>query len=375
MDTLLLIGSRRAAAEAARRAGALPLVLGGSRARRGVVQAPADLDGDPTAALAAAQGMLADLHPHAILPVTEAGVRFLARWGEQLRLPPGLQEVYQRCSDKRLMKRALTAAGVPVTRHMEVGPSTTPAQLVRALGLPLVLKPAGSSGSRGVRVARHLHEVDPVPGEMAEAFVDGVEMSVETFLSGGRVRFRNHTGYLLPGVANVLPADLTDAEREQVDGLVDAAHRALGITDGMTHAEVFLTSSGPVFGEVALRPPGGRIMPLIEAAYGFDPWRALATLSLGGEVEFPTQAKGFAGNWFLHPGPGRYRAVEGLEGARAEAGIVDVQCRLTPGDEVGLRLGTGQFVGFLEARGATFDECAVSLCRAEERLRFLPMAA
>ena len=36
--------------------------------------------------------------------------------------------------------------------------------------------------------------------------------------------------------------------------------------------EVFLGEEGPVFGEIAARPPGGYLMDLIPRAYGFDPW-------------------------------------------------------------------------------------------------------
>jgi hypothetical protein len=48
-----------------------------------------------------------------------------------------------------------------------------------------------------------------------------------------------------------------------------------GIDRGMTHAEFYITSNSPVFGELAIRPFGGYYMPLITKVYGFDAWGRL----------------------------------------------------------------------------------------------------
>ena len=48
----------------------------------------------------------------------------------------------------------------------------------------------------------------------------------------------------------------------------DEVIKKFGVDRGMTHAEFYLTDHGPVFGEIAIRPPGGYYMELIEKVYG-----------------------------------------------------------------------------------------------------------
>jgi hypothetical protein len=63
------------------------------------------------------------------------------------------------------------------------------------------------------------------------------------------------------------------------------------------------------------------------------------------------------------------RAVRGADEAAAVPGITAVRCRVNGGDRVARREGSGQDVGFIEARGRDRDEVAAALLRAHETLR------
>lgn len=369
--TVLFVGYRRAAVEAARRRGYRCLVLDprGGRPRRGLAWEAAGESVEE--AVAAARRLAADLLPDVIVPVTERAMGLVEDVAAELGLPPHSTGPRMVTHDKLAMKEAFRAAGVPCADFAPVDQDTDAEDLVAELGLPIVLKPRRSSGSRGVEIVENLEALERAlaPGLLAEGLVRGVEMSVETIRSAGHALFRNHTRYLAPRWANVVPAGLPGPLAEEIDAVTDAALDALGIETGLSHLELFLTDAGPVVGEVAHRPPGGRIMDLIELAYGFDPWDALLQVALGSRPLFPP-ARTHAGVWLLHPGAGVVTAVEGLEEARALPGVESVTCRVRPGDEVTTRLGTGEAVGEIVATAADHDDCVQRLVAAKDRVTF-----
>jgi biotin carboxylase len=253
-----------------------------------------------------------------------------------------------------------------------VQPSSTPAALVAQLGLPLVLKPRDQSGSRGYVIASSREEVAAAlqPGLLAERFIHGIEMSIETFRQGGRTLFANPTSYHLPLWANIVPAPLGEEMRRLVLGFNDQVLSALEVRRGLAHLEIYLTPAGPVVGELAVRPPGGYLMRLLELVYGFDPWEALLRiLVLGETVAFPDAGTGYAGVRILHPGAGTVVAVEGLAALRARPGVVEAEVRVGVGSRLGPRLGTGQEAGHLIAAAPTLAEVAALLDAAPELLR------
>ena len=309
--------------------------------------------------------------PLSVTAVATGSVMAAAAIREQFSLPGLSLETARRCHDKLVMKKAITAAGIPCAPWIETNETSTPEQLIAQLGLPLVLKMPISSGGRGVWVCSTEAEVREHlrAGWLAEGFVRGTEMSVETFRSKGATVFRNHTRYLKLCWANVVPAGLSDELAALVDSLAEKVHEVLGIHTGISHMEVFLSESGPIFGEIAARPPGGYLMELIARAYDFDPWEALLRLSAGENFVFPNKAKRFAGVWILHPGEGCVSEVDGVEETRGLPGVVDVSCTLQIGDKVSHRIGSGQSKGRIIVECPTADSCASDLTKAAETIR------
>ncbi len=365
MGKILLMGRRSAAVEAVRRLGHTPITLDVAarplQGRRAYGGAVAD-------AVAAARALLEGTRPAAVVAVAEGAVAPAAEVRAFFGLPGLSREVAARCTDKQHMKAAIVAGGVPCARAETVTNGTTAAQLIEALGLPLVLKIPQSSGGRGVHIVETAADVaaQMQPGLLAEALVSGVEMSIETLQVAGAVRFRNRTRYLVPRWANVVPAALAAAELEAVDEVCDRALQALGVTHGISHIELFLSEKGPLFSEIAARPPGGRIMDLIELAYGFDPWEALVRLELGEDAVLPRQPMRFAGAWFLHPGAGQVKHIRGLERAAALPGVWRARSRVGIGAQVEARVGSGQTVGDVIVTGDSHDSCVERLRRARE---------
>lgn len=358
-ERLLLVGYRRAAFDSALALGfevalvseRLPAKARRERATRAL---RADLGDESLRWRELARELCPD-GAAAVVALTERAVLPAAELRRALGLPGVVPETALGVTDKLLMKRRIRAAGLAVTSFS--GGGNDGPQLAE-LGLPLVLKPRRSSGSRGVEVifdAAAVPERVP-PGWIAEAFVDGVEMSVESYVEGCEVAFANVTEYVQPRWVNLLPAALEPATRAAIEELNRAAVRALGIERGMTHLELFLTGEGPLFGEIALRPPGGHLMDLLAAVYGFDPWGALFAAELGRPLALPGAADGVGAVRIFHPGAGEVAAVRGGEAAHALPGVERLELRVRPGDTVEERRGVGQEVGFVLVRGADREQ-------------------
>lgn len=364
---VVLIGRRNGALAAARKLGLRPLVID-VRARR--EQSTMAYGGTSAWALSEAITANPGHSPTAVLAVTTGSVMAAAAIREHFGLAGISSETALRCHDKLVMKKAIAGAGIPCAPWRETNPDSTPHELIQALGLPLVLKLPISSGGRGVWICRNEAEVSEHlrPDLLAESFIDGVEMSVETFRTGGATLFQNHTRYLIPRIANIVPADVAFDTVEKIHALSELIHEVFGITSGITHMEIFLTAQGPVFGEIAARPPGGFLMELIGRAYGFAPWEALLRIALGETPELPQNPIRHAGVLLLHPGEGTVSEVRGLEECRSLPGIREIFCKLQPGDQIYARIGSGESVGQILAEGKGHDDCVRNLELASRTL-------
>lgn len=376
---LLLVGRRQGALAAAHLLQADVFLLDDSPPRgrpRGCVRGHAQVDlKDVEGCRAAARRLLGRTPPDAVVALVERAVVPAARLRESLGVRGPQADRARLWRDKVAMKERVRAAGLACADHRALDAGSDAASLVRQLGLPMVLKPRDASGGRGTVVAREVGEVHRAIAEgwMAERYVRGAELSVESFVQSGVVLFENVTEYLVPGWANVVPAALPERVDAAVRRMNRAAIEALEVRDGLTHLEAFVADDGDepaiVFGELACRPPGGALMELMQRAYGFDPWRAHLAVELGLPVAAPGPARRSAGVWFLHPGEGRVLAVDGLDRARAVPGIRRIECNLHVGQCVSRREGVGQNTGRILADTSSRDATATALASARGLIR------
>ena len=246
----------------------------------------------------------------------EARILPAAKIAQVLGLPGGDPEVVLRCRDKHLTREAMTAAGVPQPRSVAVGSVEEALEAAAEIGYPVVLKPRAIAASLGVVLAHDEAEVRQhfafaremhVPGALTyddeavlvEEYADGPEISVDCAVFHGQVRpiclahkvlgyppYFEEIGHFVDG------ADPMLADPELIRAL-DAAHAALGFTDGMTHTEFRLTPSGPKLIEVNARLGGDLIPYLGMRVTGVDPGLAAAAVACGREPDTTPDRKLF----------------------------------------------------------------------------------
>ncbi|WP_093455973.1 MULTISPECIES: ATP-grasp domain-containing protein [unclassified Streptomyces] len=252
-------------------------------------------------------------------------VELTARLTHQLGLPGNSPTAAAACRDKATTRRLLAEHGVPSARSYLAKDADHGVTIARRLGYPVVVKPRGLAGSAGVwradsdeivRAAFHHALVDSVlgleawsvPGALVEEYLQGPEISVETVvLAPGRERIVAVTRKSLGPEPqfqevghSVDAADplLTDPV---IADIVTAAVRALGLSRGVVHVELRLTTDGPRVIEVNGRLAGDLIPLLVERATGINLPKVLATLAAGGTPDLAQTRSEAAAIGFLYP--------------------------------------------------------------------------
>ncbi len=358
---ILVLGSRKAAIDAAIQMN-LPIVcvhnkpLKDSPEIEAYVRVESDFYQQAQFSEASCQVLLKQLKPlgpfQAIIPLGEPQVWPAAKLAQLLNIPhPYQPEHVAEFIDKALMKQRIQAAGLPCT-DFYTAEELQPDRL-QSFPLPMVIKKRVGSGSRGLQIieSENQRPAKLEPEDMLEAFVSGREFSIESFVSNGQVQLMNTTQYTDPKWENLVPGDFSEPELNAIAKFNQKVILAMGVTQGLTHLEVFETAKGLVFGEIALRPPGGHIMDLMSLAYQFDAWQSYFRVLLDLELDLPKQKQAFAAVRMLHPGAGVIAEISGKEAAAEIEGAVKVQLKAKPGQNVKNRLGVGQELGHLIAIG------------------------
>jgi biotin carboxylase len=263
---------------------------------------PSTADGP---AMAAAARLLNEQEPiDGVLCWDEARIHATAQVAQALGLRNGDPEVIARLRDKGQTRIALDAAGVSQPRSVPVKDLSEALAAAARVGYPAILKPRGLGASLGVvRVenaldlrrmfafTRDTRAPEPVElperAVLVEECVIGEEISIDAVVRDGRVTplfiGRKVLGYppYAEEVGHYVSASDPLLTNPALLAAIQHTHTALGFSDGWTHTEFMLTSSGPQVIEVNGRLGGDLIPYLGLLATGIDPGLAAARVACG----------------------------------------------------------------------------------------------
>jgi ATP-grasp N-terminal domain/ATP-grasp domain len=262
-----------------------------------------------------------------------------ARLREELGLPGLTVEQTVPFRDKELMKQRLDAAGLRTPGHVSTDTVAGVWAAAERLGFPLIVKPvdgAGASDTYRADSAADLDAILPVvrhlPRVSVEEFIDGEEFTYDTICAGGQILFENVCWYrprplltklhewISPVTVALRVLDMPDLAAGRALGA--AATAALGFRDGFTHMEWYRKADGEaVFGEIGARPPGGRMVDIMNFATDADLFLAWAQAVTSGRIAEPVERRYNAAGIFKRAqGAGRITRHEGLDRLLAEYG-------------------------------------------------------
>jgi len=260
-------------------------------------------------------------------PLVILAARLRERWGM-----PGMSvDAVRGFRDKQLMKERVAAAGLRVPRSRRVRTETETRAAAEEFGYPLIVKPIAGAGSADTYKAENAKELDEILLKMrgvgeasCEEYIDGEEFTFDTVCIGGKPAYENVAQYLpkpieMRSLEWVSPVIITvrDMKLPKIQGGIALGRKvlgALGMGDGFTHMEWFLTPKGEaVFGEIGCRPGGAHIVDQMNYTSDIDLFREWARVVCWGTFEADATRKYNAGIVFKRArGQGKITRIEGL---------------------------------------------------------------
>jgi hypothetical protein len=357
-------------------------------ARSGPVVDVDGLDIDQAAGLVGAQ------RPQGIVTFVDDTLELTAALAARLGLEYHSEEIAQTVADKGRQRAALERAGVAGPRFWSLPAGLdreAVADAARDIVYPSVLKPTAGSGSRGIcwlstpedLIAGYEPDVPIVVEEYLGDTGDrdlrfASYLSLESVVSHGQISHVAFCGRfaLAPPfreTGNFIPAAVEADRHGPLMALTDSAIRSLGITTGVMHTEIKLSSTGPRVIEVNGRL-GGRPPFVLASVSGVNLFRAACLIALGEDVAFsepaPTREIGF---WRMIQPPETarsVRAVHGIDQVRAAAGVDRVSLDRSPGEPVDWREGTAGHVATVHGRVPDLDALASTIDFIDNTLQF-----
>lgn len=303
---------------------------------------------------------------------------------EELGLSLNPSRAIRVLNDKLAMRERLSSPG-SVVRYSPAASVAEVRSVVRAFGLPAVVKPARLSGSRGVRLVRTPDDLDAWERLIAkygcagpflvEELLQGREFSVETLSREGEHHVVGVTAKqvaappLFVEIGHTHPAEVGEAVRSAVARAAVDLLRIAGYRFGPAHTEVMWTAFGARVIESQARQGGDNISRLVHLATGVDMDRELFRMMLGGTtLSAPTHQR-VARIAFLGLPAGVVESVAGVDEARGIDGVEEVALSVEPGARVGPLVDSKSRSGHVIVTGATHEEAARRLAAAMAALQ------
>jgi biotin carboxylase len=286
-----------------------------------------------------------------VLSNWEPLVILAARLRERWRIPGMSVDTVMGFRDKQLMKERVAAAGLRTPRSFRIRTAGQAREAAERVGFPAIIKPisgAGSADTYRVDSAAELEQAIARMGHVVEAsveeYIEGEEYTYDTVCIGGVPAFENVSLYIPKPLESrthewVSPSVITVRDQMQPRlrpgiELGRGVLRALGMGDGFTHMEWFLTPKGEaIFGEIGCRPGGANLVDQMNYTCDVDLFREWARASCWRSFEGRTERRYNAAIVFKRAkGRGRITRIEGLEAWKKMCGpwVVEDQL-LRPG--------------------------------------------
>ena len=303
---------------------------------------------------------------------------------------PGIEpEAALNGNDKTTARRMLVEAGISKVAYAVVTTLEEAQVGAQKVGFPLFVKASDNSGSKGTT---RLTSADGLEAAFAEALkncygvkkvliekeVPGLEYSVDAILYKGvlypagvsdraflpKETYAVHIGSRTP---SMLPSQVQDEMYKKMD----AAAKALGVTDGAFKGDLIIDSrTGEVeILEVTARLSGGHDSQLRKPlSFGIDLLKATMDLALGRPLDFkdivPRWVK-FSSTFAVFPEPGVVTAIKGLEEVKNMQGVADAIVLVKVGDTVEPYIHSVKRNNFITVVADTYEE----LLKLEEVVR------
>ncbi|PRZ43866.1 ATP-grasp domain-containing protein [Tritonibacter scottomollicae] len=289
------------------------------------------------------------------------------------------------------MKKRLAEADLPTARHIYLTQADAAEvdDRVAHLRFPVVVKPADSNGSAGVRRADNLPalrehlaaalEISRVREAIVEEFLEGDELSIDCFIEQGRARIvlvRRKFKMLgvpadkvIQSTGSIAPWDLGGQTAQVEDTLTDLA-AAFGLDNVPMLVQGFLNQHGFFLIEFSPRLSGGTGSAVTKRVSGFDAIAASLDSWLGNPVDVRLDPSGVVlMTNTVYADPGCFDRVEGIDALLSDGTIERwlpyKTAGMVIGDDMSTRSRVGAFLVSAPDTETAFARTAEAIARME----------
>lgn len=271
-----------------------------------------------------------------VMPARDYTVRAVAKIAETLNLPGiGVQNA-QILTNKCLLREACEKYNIPHPRFKKINSIEELYEFYD--DKPLIFKPATLQASLGISKItckddikeawnRTVNTIESYKNTVSRAinreniveeFVDGFEVSVETFVKDGQVVFSNITKKIIYDnnfveKGHIVPANLSEDIRNRILNEKRNFVEKLQIKNGLLHSEWKVDEEKPVLIECAVRVPGDYIFELIDLSYGFNFLEEFSRLLVRDNLNIIQEPQKVSSIQYFTCKPGVLKEIVGIE--------------------------------------------------------------
>lgn len=316
---------------------------------------------------------------------TDMPMRSVAAVAKEMGLNGIDAETALKATNKAEMRKALQDAQVPIPKFFKVSNENEYMEAVKYFNVPFIVKPADSSGSRGIfevkditnekvikEAYRYCQPYSRVGDVVVEEYMQGPEVSVETISIDGVCHVIQVTDKLTTGAPHYVemghsqPTQLSKEVSDKIADVAKAANKAIGIVNGPSHTEIIVTSEGPKIVEIGARLGGDNINThLVPLSTGINIVECCIKIALGEKPDIkPKWNKGAAIRYFdQHAGV--IKSIDGIEEAKKIKGVQQISIVHGAGEEISEVTSSGARMGFVIAQDVdvnyAIDDCQKAL--------------
>lgn len=312
---------------------------------------------------------------------TDMPMRAVAAVAQEMNLIGIDDDTALKATNKAEMRVALKKAGVPVPNFFIVSNVDEYMDVVAHFTAPFIVKPADSSGSRGIfeviditddkliaEAYEYCYPFSRCGDVVVEEYMKGPEVSVETLTVDGVCNVVQITDKITTGAPHYVeighsqPTMLGEEVAQKIAEVAMAANKAIGITNGPSHTEIIVTSEGPKIVEIGARLGGDNINThLVPLSTGVNIVECCIKIALGEKPNIENKFNKGAAIRYFEQHAGLVSSICGIDDARNIDGVVQVSVVHSIGERITDIIDSGSRIGFVIAQGNTSME-AIGIC-------------
>lgn len=275
---------------------------------------------------------------------TDMPMRAVAAVSTEMNLVGIDADTALKATNKAEMRKALQLGGVPIPKYFKVTNKCEYLNAAKQFNVPFIVKPADSSGSRGIfevvditdedlvnKAYEYCHPYSRSGDVVVEEYMNGPEVSVETLSVDGVCHVIQITDKLTTGVPFFVemghnqPSLLTNEIKERIAFTAIEAIKAIGIKNGPAHTEIIVTKEGPKIVELGARLGGDNITThLVPLSTGINMVECSIKIALGEKPNLEKQFDKGSAIRYLKTENGVISRITGIKQAEKINGIKQI---------------------------------------------------